>query len=141
MPEPAAVATRALSGASDALARDAQRLEDLALLQAALSEYRDRFDEYPDTGGSVQTICAYSELDKGCDLKKVLDDEEEGILEDPLGEPLVNGYWYASDGQTYSIWMLREGPGNAGDPVCPEVIPHLEKVGPLFCVTGVAASS
>jgi len=134
-PTPVIAATPTPSSEADALARDAQRLQDLALLQAALAKYRDRFDEYPDTDANIQTMCAYKELDKGCDLKKVLDKDEEGILEDPLGEPLGNGYWYASDGKSYTIWMMREGPGNPGDPICPEVIPHLKEKGSLFCIT------
>jgi len=134
-PTPVMVVTPTPSSEVDALARDAQRLQELELLHAALAEYRERFDEYPNNEGSIQTMCAYKELDKGCDLKKVLDEEEEGILEDPLGEPLANGYWYASDGESYTIWMLREGPGESGDPVCPEVIPHLKEKGSLFCIT------
>jgi hypothetical protein len=78
-------------------------------------------------------MCVYNDLDKGCDLKEVLGDDEEGILLDPVGA--ANGYWYASDGTTYTIWMVREGAGNPGDPICPEVIPHLEEKGSLFCIT------
>lgn len=129
------VATPTASTEADALIRDALRLQDLEALHAALAEYRERFGEYPDNEGSIQTMCAYKELDKGCDLKEVLDEDEEDILEDPLGEPLANGYWYASDGDSYTIWMLREGPGESGDPVCPEVIPHLRDKGSLFCIT------
>ena len=139
-PTPVIAATPTPSSEADALARDARRLEDLASLKAALAEYRDRFDEYPDTNANIQTLCAYKELDKGCDLKKVLDKDQQGILEDPLGEPLANGYWYASDGKSYTIWMRREGPGKPGDPICPEVIPHLKDKAPLFCVTVSGAS-
>ncbi len=135
-PTPAAGPTATPSSQTDALARDAERLQDLALIEAALAKYRDRFGEYPSTGGNTQTMCAYKDLDKGCDLKKVLDKNQEGILEDPLGEPVGNGYWYSSDGKSYyTIWMLREGPGNPGDPVCPKATPHLENKGALFCVT------
>ena len=134
-PTPVPAATPTPSSEADALARDAQRLEELTLLNAALAKYRDRFDEYPNTTGNVQTMCNYKDVDKGCDLKKVLDKGQEGILEDPLGEPLANGYWYASDGKSYTIWMLREGPGNPGDPVCPEANPHLKDKKTLFCVT------
>jgi hypothetical protein len=133
------VATPTPSSEADALARDALRLQDLALLQAALAKYRDRFHEYPDSGG-VQTMCAYKELDKGCDIAKVLDDDQKGILEDPLGEPLRNGYWYSSDGETYTIWMRREGPAKPGDPVCSEIVDFLKDKGPLFCITVGAAS-
>lgn len=124
------------STATDALTRDAQRIQELQLLQLALAEYYDRFDAYPDTGGGTQTMCVYMELDKGCELKEVLDDGEGGILEDPLGDPSTNGYWYASDGRSYTIWMLREGPSNPGDPVCSEAPPDpLRKKGSLFCIT------
>ncbi len=137
---PVLAATATPSSAADALARDAQRLRNLAQLRTALDEYRDRFDSYPNTDNNVQTMCAYEDLDKGCDLKKVLDDDADSILKDPLGEPVLNGYWYASDGETYTIWMLREGPGNPGDPICPETNPHLKEKGPLFCITVGAAS-
>jgi hypothetical protein len=140
-PTPVIAATPTVSNEADALARDAQRLQDLASLEAALAKYRDRFGEYPDTNANIQTMCAYKELDKGCDLKKVLDKDEQGILADPLGEPLANGYWYASDGKSYTIWMRREGPGNPGDPICPEVIPHLKDKAPLFCITLGGSSS
>jgi hypothetical protein len=139
-PTPVGAATPTPSSEADALARDAQRLEDLAMLPEALTEYKDRFDEYPDSNGQVQTLCAYKELDRGCDLKKVLDEEEEHILEDPLGEPLANGYWYMSDGKSYTIWTLREGPANPGDPVCAEVVPHLKDKGALFCIAAGGAS-
>ena len=138
-PTPVIAATATPSSEADALARDAHRLDDLALLSAALAKYKDRFDEYPVNGGNVQTMCAYQDLDIGCDLKKALSDEDEDILEDPLGEALVNGYWYASDGETYTIWALREGPANPGDPVCAESVPHLKDKGALFCITDSSA--
>ena len=131
-PAPEVAGTPTPSSEVDALNRDAERLRELPLLQATLTEYRDRFGSYPDNEGNIQTTCLY-DVDKGCDLKKVLDDEEEGILADPLGA--ANGYWYASDGKKYTIWMVREGPGNPGDPICPEVIPHLKDKGALFCIT------
>jgi len=132
-PTPDAAVTPSPSSEAEALARDGERLRELPLLQAALTEYRDRFDSYPNNGGSIQTMCVYEDDDKGCDLKEVLGDEEEGILQDPLGA--ADGYWYASNGKTYTIWMVREGPGNPGDPICPEVIPHLKEKGSLFCIT------
>jgi hypothetical protein len=135
-----AVATREPSNEADALIRDALRVQDLDALQTALAEYRDRFGEYPNTGGGMQTMCAYQDIDKGCDLKEVLSESEEDVLIDPLGDPLANGYWYVSDGASYTIWTLREGPGNAGDPVCTEVPAQLVQKGSLFCVT-VGASS
>ena len=119
---------------AEALARDTERLTELPLLQAALAEYRDRFDNYPVTDGRIETFCHYKDIDKGCDLKEVLDDNEEGILADPLGP--ANGYWLASDGKTYTIWMLREGPGATGDPICAEIPPGFSDS--LFCVASGA---
>ena len=135
-----APATTPVVPAEELLARDVERLRELGLLQGALAEYRERFGSYPNNGGGIQTLCAYERLDKGCDLKEVLDDGEEGILADPVPGP-NNGYWYASDGQTYTIWMLHEGADNPGDPICPEVIPHLKDKGPLFCITVGASPS
>jgi hypothetical protein len=131
----APVVERTPSSEADALARDAQRIQDLDALESALAEYHDRFDEYPNTEGNIQTLCAYEDIDKGCDLKEVMSGGDEDILLDPLGEPLANGYWYASDGTSYTIWTLREGSGNPGDPVCPEVPAHLREKGSLFCIT------
>ena len=131
---PTPIATRELSNEATAQARDAQRLQDLALLQAALAEYRDRFGEYPNSGGGAQSLCVYTELDAGCNLKSVLDDE--GVLQDPLGDALTNGYWYASDGDTYTIWMLREGETARSDLICSDAVPFLSDKGPLFCLTG-----
>ncbi len=141
IPSPAAIGTPTSEAAptatpsseADALARDAERLRELALLRASLAEYRDRFDKYPSTGGQIQTLCRYEKLDKGCDLKKVLDADEVGILEDPLS--VDKGYWYASDGETYTIWMLREGPANPGDPVCSQIPPGFSGMSSLFCFT------
>lgn len=137
---PVAAATATPSSEADAVAHDTQRLRDLFVLQVALDRYRDRFSEFPNSNGQVQTMCAYKELDKGCSLTKVLDKGNEAVLTDPLGEPLVNGYWYASDGESYSIWMLREGPANPGDPICREVTPHLGNGRPMFCITADSAS-
>jgi len=138
-PAPEVAGTPTPSSEVDTLTRDAERLRELPLLQAALAEHRERFGLYPNSGGVIQTLCAYEGLDRGCDLKEVLDDGEEGTLADPVPGP--NGYWYASDGEKYTIWMVREGPGKPGDPICPEVVPFLKDKGPLFCVTTGASPS
>ena len=74
-------------------------------------------------------------LDQGCKLKQVLDEEEESILVDPLGDPLVNGYWYSSNGDSYTIWMLREGETSRTDLICTDVDPFVQGKGALFCLT------
>jgi hypothetical protein len=115
------------AGASD---RDAQRRLDLERLRAALEEYYKDEGSYPSTGGNVQTLCAYEKVDAGCKLTKVLDPLP---ATDPLGEPLLNGYWYASDGESFTVYALQEAPPTPDVPVC-EKPEALEKYDRLYCV-------
>ena len=56
----------------------------------------------PSTGGSLQSLCLYQDLDAGCALKAIVN-----IRTDPLGPPA--GYWYASDGSTFVFVAVWEG--------------------------------
>ena len=132
--------TPTLSSGADAQGRDAQRLQELSLLQIALALHLDRFGEYPNTQGQTQSLCVFEDLDKGCELKRVLDEGQEELLQDPLGDPLANGYWYVSDGGTYTIWMLRESEGSSSEFACSEAAPFLLAKGALFCLTVSGAS-
>ena len=107
--------------------RDNVRVQDLSAIQLALTEYRLDHGGYPDTGGSIQSLCAFKEFDEGCKLESVL----EPLPVDPLGDPAVNGYWYASDGATYILYAVREGDLV---PQCPERPDHLKKFESLMCV-------
>ncbi len=129
-----------LSSGADAQERDALRIRELLLLRFALAVHLERFGEYPNTQGQTQSLCVFEDLDQGCDLKRVLDEGQEGLLQDPLGDPLANGYWYVSDGGTYTIWMLRESAGAGSDFACPEAPPFLIDKGALFCVTASSAA-
>lgn len=112
--------------------RDAQRRSDLLGLLAAANEYRARNGEYPDTGGNIQSLCAYKELDVGCALRDILGEDPP---EDPLGEPLENGYWYASDGVTVTIYAALELEVPEADR-CPTDNPDLLKKPYLICIKG-----
>jgi hypothetical protein len=114
-------------GAGD---RDLRRLWDLERIRAALEEYYDEEGSYPSTGGNMQTLCAYKDLDIGCKLTKVLDPLPAA---DPLGDPLVNGYWYASDGKSFAVYAQEEAPAPSGVTACekPEAIKNVDRV---FCV-------
>jgi hypothetical protein len=94
--------------------RDARRQEDLKRIGDALEEYRARFGSYPSSGGGFQTLCAYATLDAGCALLEVV----PAIPQDPLGDPLKNGYWYASDGERFTILAIREGEGPSNLSAC-----------------------
>ncbi len=83
---------------------DIIRVQDLTALQGALQEYMDDQGSYPNTGGILQTLCEARDLDAGCELERTLNP----LPEDPLGDPGANGYWYISDGETYTLYAQRE---------------------------------
>jgi hypothetical protein len=107
--------------------RDLQRLKDLESIRAALEKYYEKEGSYPSTGGNMQTLCAYEKLDAGCKLSKILDPLP---ATDPLGDPIQNGYWYASDGESFAVYALQEAPAAPGAPQCekPESLKGVDRV-------------
>jgi len=107
--------------------RDLQRRGHLERLAAALEEYREEKGAYPDTAGNIQTFCAYEDADLGCKLKEVLDPLPAA---DPLGEALVNGYWYASDGQSFVVYAIQEEAPSPDAPQCerPDALTQFDQV-------------
>jgi hypothetical protein len=126
--EPAqATATReALVGGAE---RDVTRVQDLATIKEALEEYRDENGSFPDTQGNIQTLCAFTGADKGCDLEEVL----SPLPEDPLGDPAANGYWYASTATRYTLYAQRE---SEQFDACHEHPAHLKSVDSILCAEG-----
>jgi hypothetical protein len=115
-PAPTPVASPTPADAPAVLAqRDERRQLDIARIAYILEGYRARFGSYPSTGGGFQTLCAYSDLDAGCALLKVA----PALPEDPLGDPLKNGYWYASDGQKFTVFAIKEGEAASNLASCP----------------------
>jgi len=110
--------------------RDLQRAQDLERIRAALEEYYDKEGSYPSTSGNMQTLCAYQDLDIGCKLTKVLDPLPAA---DPLGDPLLNGYWYASDGKSFAVYAIQETVPAPNVPQCekPEAIKRPDRI---YCV-------
>ncbi len=110
--------------------RDVTRQQDLQAIAQALEEYRDDNGEYPNSDGNIQSLCVFEDTDVGCELREVLDP----LPIDPLGEPASeNGYWYASDGDTYTVYAQRE---SNEVPACPEHPDHLSQFDSLICVRG-----
>ena len=110
--------------------RDATRVEDLETIEQALEEYVQENGNYPDSGGNVQTLCVFPESDIACELEDVL----SPIPTDPLGEPLAeNGYWYASDGETFTVYAQRE---SEQFETCAQHPDHLQGFDSLLCVQG-----
>ena len=83
--------------------RDGARIRDLTELQRVLETYALQEGVYPDTGSALQALCAVPQTDAGCALLDVAE-----LPNDPLGDPSVNGYFYASDGNTYTLYARRE---------------------------------
>ena len=109
--------------------RDGTRVQDLQRIALALDEYRSDEGDYPSTGGNIQTLCAFTDADAGCELESYFDE----LPIDPLGDPSVQGYWYASDGQSFTIYAQRE---TDLFPECDDHPDHLASFDSLFCERG-----
>jgi hypothetical protein len=91
--------------------RDAERRADLARLALALAGYKAQNGSYPSTSGNLQSACVYEKDDVLCRFKAELGKE---TFVDPFGDPFKYGYWYASDGKSFTLYALLEsapGPG------------------------------
>ncbi len=109
--------------------RDATRVGDLQSLQAALQLYFADHDEFPSNEGTIQTLCVFPEFDVGCDLLDVLNQ----LPTDPVGDASTNGYFYASDGSTYTLYAQRE---SGSFPECLEHPEFLKDFDSLLCFSG-----
>jgi hypothetical protein len=98
--------------------RDGERRRHALIILNALQQLREQDGEYPTTGGNVQSLCVFSNVDAGCKLKDVLGSEPP---EDPRGRSSTNGYWYQSDGNSARIYIAFEGEIPAEE-ICPD--PH-----------------
>jgi 4-amino-4-deoxy-L-arabinose transferase-like glycosyltransferase len=86
---------------------DARRRSDLRSIADALAAYLQEHGLYPSTNGHVQTACAYPTLDRLCVLEGRIGD---GKLVDPRGHATELGYWYMSDGSSFTLFATLEKP-------------------------------
>jgi hypothetical protein len=121
------VPTGAQSG--DPAERDLKRRSDLILLLGAAEEIKERDGAYPTTGGNVQTLCNYVNVDVGCVFSEILDP----LPFDPSRDPVKNGYWYSSNGTTAKFYASVEGE-IADDQKCVTQDPELVKREFLICI-------
>ncbi|MGD0765392.1 MAG: type II secretion system protein GspG [Dehalococcoidia bacterium] len=114
-----------------AQARDQTRKDDLAKIQAALEQYKAKEGQYPDTSNNPQTACTYQEVDALCKLKDYLDP----VPADPQGDPGQNGYWYLSDGKTFTLIAAMDMEADATPTKCDPNYADTLKKSNLYCVT------
>lgn len=129
-PKPTFAGVNAAKGTPDE--RDAKRRNDLLLLLSAANQLRSRDGSYPTTKGNVQTVCAYKDLDIGCKIKDTFGGD---LPSDPLGDPVKNGYWYSSDGQSMTLYAALEGDIPDAQK-CPTNDAELKKKSAVICVKG-----
>jgi hypothetical protein len=115
----------------DAEARDGTRQFHLTGLAEALEEYEAAEGEFPGTNGAVQTLCVFEDIDAGCALLDVIDE----IPEDPLGRNPENGYWYVSDGESFTLYARRESDAFEECDELPEFLEE-QDVESALCVSG-----
>jgi len=110
--------------------RDTRRRNDLLALLGAADQYRKDNGEYPTTGGNLQSLCVYKDIDAGCKLAPNLGGK---LPEDPFGDPTKNGYWFESSGQRIKFYAALEG-DIPDTEKCPTSNVDLRKKQNLICV-------
>lgn len=102
------------------------------ITQASFQYYRDH-KVYPyGANGGIQTLCADTAVDAGCKFEPYLNP----VPMDPRGNPAANGYWYQSDGLSYTLYMSMESGEGLDDSGCPSPRPkELANVTHLYCVS------
>jgi hypothetical protein len=111
--------------------RDTTRRNALVIALDGFRRLKERDGSFPTTGGNIQTLCAYKDIDQGCKLSQVID---SGVPMDPLGDPLQNGFWYQSDGTYVKLYASLEEEVPA-DQQCPTDNVDLQKKPNLICIT------
>lgn len=116
-------------GASE---RDLGRRRDLLSIAAALAEFERLTGRFPSTGGVIAVGCASGTIGVLCQFQDELGVE---TLADVRGRPFRWGYWYQSDGATFTLYatfelpILREESCRTQDPIL-IAEPH------VFCMHG-----
>ncbi len=117
-----------------ARARDQMRASDLYKIGVALDQYRNDKGEFPSTDGDIQSGCAYPDLDALCKIKDYLDP----IPSDPTGDTVDNGYWYVSDGKTFTLIAGVDSPADGTPAMCEQRFHDHTKKTDLYCLTSVS---
>ena len=117
-----------LEGAAE---RDGQRRDDLLEISSVLEEYENSTGFFPATGGEVQAGCIHDGIDALCVIAPILRDS----LVDPRGDG-QHGYWYWSDGSSFTLFALFEQPLRSEDRCSVPNEPAFAGRDDIYCVTG-----
>ena len=91
--------------------RDAQRQQDLSDIASVLLDYESRTGLFPTTEGGVDVGCAFLSVGLGLgQLCQFIGQLDVATLTDPRGNTQANGYWYESDGSSFTIYASLEIP-------------------------------
>jgi len=110
--------------------RDAQRKADLEEFAGMLTQYYEQNGSIPSTDGQRQSLCAYRTLDVGCALEEIAP-----IPTEPLGEAIMNGYWWYSTEDTYILVAKRETELDSTNG-CPDDLLDEEIANERYCLEG-----
>jgi 4-amino-4-deoxy-L-arabinose transferase-like glycosyltransferase len=124
------VANGTSGSAADQQDRDARRRSDLRSIADALAAHHQDHGSYPSTSGNVQTACAYPTLDRLCSFEAQIGDAR---LVDPRGHATQLGYWYSSDGSSFTLYATLEKPPEQTDR-CTPVPESLRQKPNLLCL-------
>jgi 4-amino-4-deoxy-L-arabinose transferase-like glycosyltransferase len=116
---------------SEIRTRDEERRSDLAVLASALKSLLEAQGGYPSTNGNIQSACRYRAIDQLCVLEPEVGSD---AFLDPRGNQEKYGYWYKSDGKTYSLFASMEGPVADTESCPPERHLQAENVKNVLCV-------
>jgi hypothetical protein len=99
------------------------------ITQASFRYYQDH-QSYPFGAPGVHTLCADKAADAGCKFEPYLGP----VPMDPRGNSVANGYWYQSDGLSYTLYMSMESGEGLDDSSCPSPRPkELADIAHLYC--------
>jgi hypothetical protein len=104
---------------------DARRQLDLATDRDALLAWATIYGAFPDTGGTLTTLCD-NPRDAACPVAGAATDMPVGDREFP--------YWYASDGSTFTLLARVQTPPARDD--CPPRVRDVVGDTPVFCLNG-----
>ncbi len=114
-----------------AVIRDTARRQDLDRIALALEELAQDFGAYPNTGGLLQTLCAFPPNDAGCALRAYIDPVPGDLARGSIG-----GYWYLSDGRYYELYAWMEASDAGSDCAAADIPPELKFANIIYCKRG-----